>query len=58
MKDKFVHAGAPVLLLFLISKLQDLTSSYLKVFEIFLFSYSYTRFSFPKTIKFEIFGKR
>ena len=58
MKDELVHAGAPLIILLLIRKLQGLTSSYLKVFEILLFSDSYTRFSVPRTIKFEIFGKR
>ena len=58
MKDKLVHAGAPSALLFLIRKLQDLTSSCLKVFEILLFSDSSMRLSVPKAIKLEIFGKR
>ena len=56
MKDKLAHAGAPLVHLFLIRELQDLTSSWLKVFQILLFSDSYTRFSIPETIKFEIFG--
>ena len=48
MKDKLVHAGAPLVLLFLIRKLQDLTSSCLKVFEILLF-FGSCRSSFPRS---------
>ena len=42
MKDKLVDAGARLVLLLLIGRLQDLTSSCLKFFEILLFLISYT----------------
>ena len=45
-----------MVLLFLIRKLQDLTSSCSKSLEILLLSDSYTRFSFPKRRTFENFG--
>ena len=56
-RQKSDHAGVSLVLLFLIRKLQDLNSSYSKVFEVLLFLDSYTRFSVPKTIKSEKFGK-
>ena len=41
MKDKFVDAGSPLILLFLLSGLQDLTSSCSKLFTILLFLITY-----------------
>ena len=49
MKDKLIHAGAPLTLLFLSGRLQDLTSSCSKLFEILLFLIGYTRLSVRKT---------
>ena len=46
-----VDAGAPMALLFLIGRLQDLTSSCLKLFQILLFSDGPTRLSVPKRRK-------
>ena len=56
MKGKLVHAGAPLVLLFLTRKLQDLTSSCSKLFEILPFSDSSTRLSVPKRRQNELFG--
>ena len=42
MKGKLVHAGGCLVLLLLIGKLQDLTSSWLEFFEILLFLISCT----------------
>ena len=41
MKDKLVDAGSPLVLLFLLSGLQDLTSSRSKLFTILLFLITY-----------------
>ena len=51
-----IHAGTPLALLLLIGRLQELTSSCLKLFEILLFLISYTRLSVPKPRTFEKFG--
>ena len=51
MEDKLVDAGASLLLVFLIGKLKDLISSYLKLFEIFIFLISSAILSVPKTFK-------
>ena len=56
MKDKLVHAEAPLVLLSLIQKLQEPTSFCSKLFEILLFSDSYPRLSVPKARKFEKLG--
>ena len=56
MKGKLVHAGAPLVLLFLIGRLQDLTSSCSKLFEILHFLNSYMGLSVRKPRTFEQFG--
>ena len=56
-KDKFVHSGAPLVLLFLIVRLEDLTTSYSELFETLLFLINYTGLCVPKTKTFEKFGK-
>ena len=57
-KHKLVHAGAPLVLLFLIGRLEDLTSYCLKLVEILLFSISCTGLSFQKTRTFWNIGKK
>ena len=57
MNDKLVHAGAPLVLLLLIARLQDLTSSCANLCEILPFSNSYSGLSFPKTRTLERFCK-
>ena len=49
MKDKLVHARAPLVLLFLIGRLQSPTSSCWKLFEALLFLINYTGLSVSKT---------
>ena len=56
-REKLVQAGAVLVLFFLIGKLEDLTSSYSKLFEKLLFLKCYTGFFVPKTRLLEIFGK-
>ena len=51
MKDKLFHAGASLLLVFLIGKLKDLISSYSKLFEIFIFLNRSAILSVPKTFE-------
>ena len=58
MQGKLVHARAPLVLLFLIGRLQDLISSCSKLFEILLFLLSYTRLSVPETRALEKFGRK
>ena len=53
-RQKLVHAGASLVLFFLIGKLQNLTSSFLKIFEIFIFLNYYTVLSVQKTRVFEM----
>ena len=57
-REKLVHPGAPSVLLFLIGKLQDLTSSYSKLIEILIFFKCNTGLSVPKTGILEIFEKK
>ena len=46
---KLVHARAPLAVLFLIERIQELMSSCSKMFEIVHLVISYTRLSVPKT---------
>ena len=57
MKGKLVHAGAPLVLLFPIGRLKDLTRSCSKLFEILLFLISYTGLHASRTRILEKFGK-
>ena len=57
-RQKLVHPGAPPVLLFLIGKFQDLTSSCSKLFEKFLLLKCYTGFYVLKTRILQIFGKK
>ena len=55
-RQKLVHAGAPLVLLFLILRLKDLPRCCLKLFEILPLLITYTRLFDPKTRTFEKFG--
>ena len=56
-REELVHAGATLVLLFLIGKLQDLASSSSKLIEISIFLKCYNGLSVPKTRIYERFGK-
>ena len=56
MKGKLVHTGAPLVLLFLIGGLEDLTSSSSKLFAILLFLISYWTIKASQNLLEEIKG--
>ena len=57
-RQKLVHAGPPSVLYLSVPKLQNFTSSCLKIIEILIFLKCYTGLSVPKTRILEIFGKK
>ena len=57
-REILVNAGAPLVLVFLIGKLQDCIGSFSKLFEKLLFLKFYIDLPVPKATILEIFGKK